>query len=197
MKENYEDDEEAVFQMMYRCNRPTSKSEVVAYFKGEIGGTAIQEILDCLEESGRLITKTYGKSKIYLVNQDLFRNEEDTKLDMEIQRYEEKKRALADEASSVDAEIRVLDKMLSIEQLQESINSLDEVVRNNSKRIESFKSGRREITKKDMSNAKKGYERAHSMCKKIRRIFNEIIEKLSEGLDMKKSELYEEMGIEA
>ncbi|AFN82420.1 Tat binding protein 1-interacting protein [Encephalitozoon romaleae SJ-2008] len=196
MKEDYEDEEERVFQMMYKCNRPTSKSEIMAYFKGEIGGTAIQEILDYLESDGRLVTKTYGKSKIYLVNQDLFQSEEDVKLNAELQEYGEKRKILEEEISTLDAEIKMLDKMMSINQLEESIKILDKTVKDNQERLESFKNGGREVSKKDMENAKKKYERAQSGLKKIRRIFNEVIERLSEGMDMKKSELYEEIGIE-
>ncbi|ADM10949.1 Tat binding protein 1-interacting protein [Encephalitozoon intestinalis ATCC 50506] len=196
MKENYEDDGERVFQMMYKCNRPTSKSEVVAYFKGEIGGTGIQEILDDLEQEGRLVTKTYGKSKIYLVNQDLFQNEEDVKLSAELQEYEEKKKLLEDETNAINMEIRMLDKMLSIEQLEESIGLLDRAVGDNSERLENFRNGERKVSKKDMESARKSYEKAQSGLKKIRRIFNEVVERLSEGMDMKKSEVYEEIGIE-
>ncbi|KAG5858927.1 TBPIP/Hop2 winged helix domain-containing protein [Encephalitozoon hellem] len=196
MKEDYDDDEERVFQMMYKCNRPTSKSEIVAYFKGEIGGTAIQEILNYLESDGRLMTKTYGKTKIYLVNQDLFQNEEDVKLGTELQGYEEKIKLLAEEIGSLDAEIKMLDKMMSIDQLEESIEALDRTVKDNQKRLEGFRDGGREVSKKEMDGAKKKYERAQSGLKKVRRIFNEIVERLSEGMDMKKSELYEEIGIE-
>ncbi|AFM97707.1 Tat binding protein 1-interacting protein [Encephalitozoon hellem ATCC 50504] len=196
MKEDYDDDEERVFQMMYKCNRPTSKSEIVAYFKGEIGGTAIQEILNYLESDGRLVTKTYGKTKIYLVNQDLFQNEEDVKLSTELQGYEEKIKLLAEEIGSLDAEIKMLDKMMSIDQLEESIEALDRTVKDNQKRLEGFRDGGREVSKKEMDGAKKKYERAQSGLKKVRRIFNEIVERLSEGMDMKKSELYEEIGIE-
>lgn len=197
MRPEHEDDQESVFQMMYRCNRPTSKTEVVAYFKGEMGGTAIQEALEGLEESGRLVTKVYGKSKIYLVNQELFQDEEDVELDKEIQGHEKEIKALREEADSVDAEIKMLEKMLSIEKLEESIESLDKAIKSNSERLEGLRSGGREVTKKDMSIARKGYEKAQSTLKKIRRTFNEVVERLSEGMDMKKSDLYEEIGIEA
>lgn len=191
-----DDDKESVFQMMYKCNRPTVKAEVVAYFKGEIGATAVQDILDILESEGCLITKIYGKSKVYLVNQDLFSKDEDVELDREVSEYESKLAMLKSDAEAVGKEIELFGKMLPIEQIVEQIDATSARIEENKRRLNKLQNDEIEVDSKDMAAAKKGYEKAVCTLKRMKKIFNEVIEKLSEGLDMKKSLLYEEIGIE-
>lgn len=190
------DDKERIYQMLYKCNRPTSKAEVMASFKGEIASTNIQEALDKLEKSGRIVTKTYVKTKIYLVNQDMFQNEADGELEDKIEAYAKESEDLKGELVSLNNEIEVLDKILSIEQLKEKITSLMETTAANETKLKELKSGGREISKKDMADAAKAHTKTSAMLKKVKRIFNEILEALSEGMDMKKAQLYEELGIE-
>jgi 26S proteasome regulatory subunit (ATPase 3-interacting protein) len=192
-----EDYKESVFQMMYKCNRPTVKAEIVAYFKGEIKPTALQDILDILESEGSLITKVYGKSKVYLVNQDLFNHDEEgEELDRELSEYESRLAVLKSDAELVGKEVEMLSKILSIEQMIEQIDVISTRIEESKERLNKLQNNEIEVDSKDMAAAKKGYEKAVCTLKRMKKIFDEVIDKLSEGLDIKKSQLYEEIGIE-
>lgn len=192
-EDNYD---EEVFQMLYKCNRPTAKSEIAATFKGEISAANIQSSLNSLESAGRVITKLYGKTKIYLVNQEVFMDESKIELDQKIEKYSKENEVLRSKLDSLNGEIEVVDGMLSIEELHDGIRSLSELTAANEVRLRDLKSGGREVSKEDMTDAVKTHGKTMAMLRKVRRIFNQMIETLSEGMDMKKAQLYEEMGIE-
>ncbi|KAM0672336.1 Tat binding protein 1-interacting protein [Ordospora colligata] len=192
-----EDYKESVFQMMYKCNRPTVKAEIVAYFKGEIKPSVLQDILDTLENEGSLITKIYGKSKVYLINQDLFNyDEEGEELDRELNEYESRLAVLKSDAELVEKEVEMFNKILPIEQIIEQIDMISARIEDNKERLNNLQNNEIEVDSKDMAAAKKGYEKAICTLKRMKKVFDEVIDKLSEGLDMKKSQLYEEIGIE-
>lgn len=189
-------DDERIFQMLYKCNRPTSKTEVGAYFKGEIGPTGIQNALDRLENDGKVVTKGYGKTKIYLVNQDVFQEEDNGELEKKIERHMEESGALRRELESLEVEVDAINNVLSMEELNERIGAVTETTEANRVRLMEIRSCGREISKKDMASAAKAHAKTMNALKKVKKVFNEMIETLSEGMDMKKSQLYEEMGME-
>lgn len=188
--------DEAIFQMLYRCNRPTAKSEISANFKGEMSATEIQKSLDSLEKSRRLETKTYGKIKVYLVSQDTFQDEDDGGINKSIAEHGRESEQLRKELAALNSEVESLSNMLSMEQLVEGIAVLTESTAANEARLAGLKDGR-QISRKEMGDAAKMHAKAAAALKRVRKLFGELVELLSEGMDMKKSQLFEEIGIEA
>jgi 26S proteasome regulatory subunit, ATPase 3, interacting protein len=190
------DAQKQVFQMMHRCNRPTAKSEIAASFKGVLGGAAIQAALDALEESGKITAKVYGKSKVYLVDQRLFKEKDADGIDEKIREYREKCEALREEVKELNAEMQALDQLLSPRELEDRIAALEQRVRSNETRLEELKDGRRVVSHKDMAAASKACARTLAIHKSMKKIFANLVDALCEGMDVKKAQLYEDAGIE-
>jgi 26S proteasome regulatory subunit, ATPase 3, interacting protein len=142
------------------------------------------------------VAKVYGKSKIYLVNQSLFEKQDCTEIDEKIREHKRRCESLREEVEELNAEILVLDKLLSFEELEKRIAALEQQVANNEARLGELKSGGRAVLQKDMSVASKALAKAAGNYRSVKKIFDNLVEILCEGMDVKKTQLYEDAGIE-
>ncbi|ORD99117.1 HOP2 [Hepatospora eriocheir] len=178
-----------VYTLFYYSNKPYCLNELVLQFKG-YKKTIIEKIITDLENKGLITIKLNNKTKIFHLNQSNLKyekSEEEYKTEYETKLVELKE--LKSLNSTLNSKVTSFKNMLTNEEMEEKIKYFKEFLLEN----KNIKEGvNEEIFNKTVNNLKK----INQIKLKRKRIFNDIVNGVSEGMNMKKKEFLDEVGIE-
>ncbi|XP_031838281.1 homologous-pairing protein 2 homolog [Nomia melanderi] len=184
-------------------NRPYSINDIVSNLHNEYGKTAVQKIVDKLKAEGYIFEKVYGKQKIYCAVQDSNLDvEELMRIDKELQAHanevESKYQELEKEIKVQEALLMSIKSSITIEEAKEQKEVLKESIKILTNKLDALMeaSGTEDLTesKRKAEKALNEYSREYG---KRKRLCTEIIDCILENYPHSKTELYEEIGIEA
>ncbi|KAI5079810.1 hypothetical protein GOP47_0005289 [Adiantum capillus-veneris] len=189
-----------VLNYMNEQNRPLNVQNVAdALQKYGIKKAAVQKVLDSLADSGQVSAKEYGKQKIYLARQDQFEipspqelqelNENNEKLRKE---HESEKVAL----SSLEAELRMLESNLTLEQIRAKEQKLRLDMENAESKLETLKQGVILVSAEEREKVQGAFSTKMSEWRKRKKMFKELWDLITESLPRDLKEFKEELGIE-
>ncbi|XP_078485323.1 homologous-pairing protein 2 homolog [Ciona intestinalis] len=191
--------EDAVFEYMKAQNRPYSAADIFSNLHKEHGKTAVTRAVETLSQQGKLLEKTYGKSKIYVVHQSQFpavNNEEITKLDAGIKELTEKVMSLQTEYQKKSSLLGQLKSSLTTADAVEKVKILKEEVAKMKTHLKSLKSMSGTI---DPAQKKKVYEQHKTYVghwRKRKRMTSDLMNAVLEGYPKSKKVFMDEVGIE-
>ncbi len=195
-----DDPKQYVYNYMKTQNRPYSLVNIFDNLHGAIKKSQLGKILDALVEEGSLIMKEYN-SKIYLFNQDkLDIKVTDADIDQiqkEIDANREEHKKLRDEIASKSNELKILTLTLTDDELKAKIKELKKELAKMKVKVDDIKENKIDpIPPEKMNEAKENFEKELKVFKKTKKICTEIINDISDGLELKLKDTYEKIGIE-
>ena len=195
-----DDPKQYVYDYMKTQNRPYSLINIFDNLHGAVKKSQLVKILDTLVDEGSLIMKEYN-TKIYLFNQDkLDIKVSDADID-EIQKKIDEKREesklLKDEITSKSNELKILTLSLTDDELKVRIKELKKELAKMKVKVDDIQNNKIDPVPLDkMNEAKENFQKELKVFKKTKKICTEIINDISDGLELKLSETYEKIGIE-
>ena len=193
------DPKTTVLNYMLSQNRPYSLINVFDNLRGSIKKAQLGKILDALTEEKKLICKEYN-TKIYLANQDNFPpvSEESLKgLDASIEASKEEITKLKETLQGKQNELKTITSEYTDEELNQHIKNAKRDLESLESKVKKIESNTLQlIPEEKMVEEEKKFENEKNKYKKLKRVCLDILDQLSEGLEMKTSALMEQIGIE-
>lgn len=195
-----DDPKQYVYDYMKSQNRPYSLVNIFDNLHGAIKKSLLGKILDALVEDGSLIMKEYN-SKIYLFNQDKLdikvTDADIEQIQKEIDEKREENKALKEEITSKSNELKILTSALTDDELKARIKELKKELAKMKVKVDDIKENKIDpIPPEKMNEAKNNFEKELKVFKKTKKICTEIINDISDGLELKLKDTYEKIGIE-
>ena len=181
-------------------NRPYSLINIFDNLHGAIKKSQLGKILDALVDEGSLIMKEYN-TKIYLFNQDKL-DIKVTDADIEavqkqIDEKREEHKKLKEEIASKQNELKILTLSLTDDELKTRIKEIKKELSKMKTKVDDIKSNKIDpIAPEKMNEAKENFEKELKVFKKTKKICLEIINDISDGLELKLKDTFEKIGIE-
>jgi len=188
-----------VLDYMMNQNKPFSAGDILANIKVDCGKTAVTRILDKLVSEQKILEKTYGKQKVYYVNQNLFPETKDTDLqnmDSQLLELSNELNGLQKEIKKFDDVIGTLGKSLTTEeaQLELSCAKIEILQQKDKLRMLESKAGHVKPDEKEkIYQNKEKYVKEYTRRK---RITNDVIDAILEGYPKSKKHLLDEIGVD-
>lgn len=161
--------------------------------------TAVERALATLVENGQVNKKEYGKAKIFLLAQDkldLPDAEDMASTDAELRALSERKCELDGTIEENRSRLAHLKSQYTLENATERVQVLTDELTTKLARRERLGDGSALMSKEDKLNVEKAYSEMRSMWKKYSSLVKGIVDQISEATGKKRSELYEDIGIE-
>ena len=195
-----EDPKKYVYDYMKTQNRPYSLINIYDNLHGAIKKSQLGKILDALVDEGSLIMKEYN-TKIYLFNQDKLdikvTDADIDKIQKEIDEKREEHKKLKEEINSKSNELKILTLSLTDDELKAKIKEIKKELSKMKVKVDDIKENKIDpIPPEKMNEAKENFEKELKVFKKTKKICLEIINDISDGLELKLKETYEKIGIE-
>ena len=195
-----DDPKQYVYDYMKSQNRPYSAINIFDNLHGAIKKSQLQKILDALVDEGSLIMKEYN-SKIYLFNQDKLEikvtDADIEEIQKEIDAKREENKLLKEEIASKNNELKILTTTLTDDELKAKIKEMKKELAKMKIKVDAIKENKIDpIPPEKMNEAKENFEKELKVYKKTKKICTEIINDISEGLELKLKDTYEKIGIE-
>ncbi|KAF3792541.1 HOP2-like proteinous-pairing protein [Nymphaea thermarum] len=195
-----DDAEGLVLSFVNDQNRPLNSQNVAdALQKHGLKKTAVQKALDSLADSGQISFKEYGKQKIYLARQDRF----DILNDEELDRMKKENGKLQEELvqqkkaeTEIEAEIRVLQSNLTLEEIYAKEAKLKAEVGQMEAKLSKLREGTSLVNPEDKKKVEATYVESINLWRKRKRIFKDLWNMLTENMPKDLKEFKEELGIE-
>ncbi|KAJ0389953.1 hypothetical protein P43SY_011631 [Pythium insidiosum] len=114
---------------MRKTNRPYSMLNVFENLHRAVAKTALTKILDDLVDAGELASKTYGKAKIYYMNQDKLpipSEEERQDVEAQIKQVEADCVAVEQELKAAESALAGINSQISDADLEKTLAQLEE-----------------------------------------------------------------------
>ena len=195
-----DDPKKYVYDYMKTQNRPYSLINIFDNLHGAIKKSQLGKILDALVEEGSLIMKEYN-TKIYLFNQDkldvkITDSDIDT-IQKEIDEKKEEHKKLKEVIASKANELKILTLSLTDEELKSRIKELKKELSKMKIKVDNIKENKIDpIPPEKMKEAKENFEKELKIFKKTKKICVEIINDISDGMELKIKDTYDKIGIE-
>lgn len=209
-KDEYRQLRDTVYTFFYYSNKPLAASEILLQFKNH-KKAIVEKVLADLVAKDKIFVKAPGKSKFYCLAQSMDYQIDDPEYTDEIDaaqdQTEEDKvlrflkwkqerlagqlRELVEESKELDARIGGFDNELSDEELRQRIESMQAAVSEAPEQTTTEVVCSEEFEKLKKKHAQLQKEHASRL-----KIFKNIVGSISEGLEMKPSELLADAGVE-
>ncbi|MCO5581759.1 hypothetical protein L7F22_035647 [Adiantum nelumboides] len=189
-----------ILNYMNEQNRPLNVQNVAdALQKYGIKKAAVQKVLDSLADSGQVSAKEYGKQKIYLARQDQFEISNPQELQELNENNEKVRKELASEKmalSSLEAELRMLESNLTMEQIRGKEQKLKLDIKNAESKLGTLKQGVILVSAEEREKVQGDFVTKMSEWRKRKKMFKELWDLITESLPRDLKEFKEELGIE-
>ncbi|GMH39647.1 hypothetical protein BSKO_07545 [Bryopsis sp. KO-2023] len=192
--------EERVFDLLRQQNKPFS-TQLVTDFVAQFGikKTQVQKTLDSLSEAGKIRVKEFGKTKIYLAVQEglvvLTKEEKDSqRANLEKQKQESKVNAEA--LLKLESELNALRTTLTMDEIDAQLTAHKAKIQTLERKVQSLKETATLVTDEEKEKVQKDLDNFLSQWRKRKGVFKEIWSTMSDGLDRKTSEVFEEIGVD-
>lgn len=195
-----DDPKQYVYDYMKSQNRPYSLINIFDNLHGAVKKAQLGKILDALVDEGSLIMKEYN-SKIYLFNQDKLdvkvTDADIEQIQKEIDKKREENKKLREEIASNNNDLKILTLTLTDDELKAKIKEMKKELAKMKIKVDDIKDNKIDpIPPEKMNEAKENFEKELKIFKKTKKICTEIINDISDGLELKLKDTYEKIGIE-
>eukprot|EP00164_Ancoracysta_twista_P004315 GFYU01005813.1.p1 GENE.GFYU01005813.1~~GFYU01005813.1.p1 ORF type:complete len:433 (+),score=63.19 GFYU01005813.1:177-1301(+) len=190
---------ERIFSMLKEQNRPYSLAQLLSIFGKSFKKKEIQEALDNLVEEKKLSDKDFNKTKIYIVNQDLFPEvnlEELAAMDAQIVELTEEQKEIANEVRVLSAEYANLSNQLTLEEMNAKIIKLTGENGEMEAKLEKLADTSTIVSKADRDHLHKKYQSARQIWRARKRLCREAVDMICEASGKKPNDFMEEVGVE-
>lgn len=191
--------ETAVFTYMKSQNRPYSVLDVFQNLHKKYGKTAITKAMEALSENCKLLEKTYGKSKIYVVNQSQFADVNDCELkdiDNKIQKLDKTLKDSQSKLASSSSELKSLASSLTTEDAISLLEKLKAEVKDLNQRLKSIKGNSVKIDANEKKRVVEQHKSIVGQWRKRKRMTSDLMNAVLEGYPKTKKQFLDEVGIE-
>ncbi|KAG7171758.1 homologous-pairing protein 2 homolog [Homarus americanus] len=190
---------EKIKSYLEQQNRPYSVNDIFMNLHKEVGKTAVQKCLDKLVANGSVKEKTYGKQKVYVIDQEQFPALDEQKLkkmDMQLVELNQTIKESEKECVEVEAKLRNLNSSLTTEEASKRVTQLDEEVSKLQQRLSDLQENQVMVSKEEKDKISKANEEMVKQWRKRRRMARDMLDAILEGYPHPKKHLFEEIGIE-
>ena len=193
------DVERAVYEYMKSQNRPYSALDVFNNLHKKFGKTAVVKALESLAEKKKMLEKTYGKSKIYVIEQSQFSAVDDVKLkelDDKISMLHNSVNNLRSNWNESNSQLKSLTSSLTTENALVLRKTLQEETGDLEKKLNRITSNSVCVDAVQKELANKNHKSMISQWRKRKRMTVDLINAVLEGYPKTKKQFFEEVGIE-
>lgn len=191
--------ENLVIEKLQEKNRPFSSITLGDELHNEIKQTQLKKILDQLSNDGIISCKVSGKAKLYFPKQDNLQVASPEQLEQ----FDERLDDLREKANELSARVEELrarrDKLRSmkpIDELKQYRIDIENSVQTETDKKDNLIRIAEGITPEDAKKYQDDFDKRCKQWKERKKKCKEIIDLLSEGIEKKPSEIYEELDLE-
>jgi len=194
------DEEKIVLEYMETQNRPFSVQNIVdALQKENIKKAAVERALASCLAAETVVAKEYGKAKVYMCSQsgiELPSPEEMAEMDANISTLGARLKELDAEAQEIMALNQALKVELTEEQAAEKVAENEKLIAIMQEKLEKLGDGSNLISREEMEKIELKLFKAKAEWKKRKRLANDVVDQISEGMNKKPKLLAQEIGLE-
>ncbi|XP_062517615.1 homologous-pairing protein 2 homolog [Corticium candelabrum] len=172
-------------------NRPYSAVDVFNNLHKKHGKTVVTRCLEQLAAAEKIKEKTYGKQKVYVIDQSQFEAVDDNelkKLDGMVVSLTKEGRQLEEECRVQEHELKALSTVLTTEEAESQLKQITSEC--------DLMSNAQNITPEEKDKICKDHLAAVKEWRKRKRMVMDVVNSIMEGYPKSKKHLYEEVGIE-
>lgn len=191
--------QDSIYKYLLEQNRPYSLVDIHTNLHKEHGKTAMQRALDSLVQDGKVIEKTYGKQKVYLICQDVFpsvSDEDISAMDRNLAELKAKVAALDTELKTVDTELKSFQTSLTVDQIKDALKQCDSDLSSKLDRLETLKKNAGTVNADELRVSRQNCAKFVTEWRKRKRLATEMLDAILEGYPKSKRELMDETGFE-
>lgn len=186
-------------EYLQRTNRPYSATDVFNNLRQEFSKGSVTKTLAHLAEQEQIVAKTYGKQIVYVARQDQLESvspEELAALDAGIKESVETLRVHKETASEKASALHALLVQKTDDQIRERLAVLGAEIQKSKERLDVLRAGTRTVTDQERKDTDVKYEQMRKEWRNRKRLFNDVINTLTESADFSPKSLMEELGLE-
>ncbi|KAG2490050.1 hypothetical protein HYH03_011515 [Edaphochlamys debaryana] len=159
----------------------------------------VSKAVDALVLAGKIVAKEFGKTKIFLPPQgglSVLSKEDTDSLKAKTKELHEQYQQEAVAVKRLEAELAQLRNALSQEEIDRQTAELTKKLAHDEAKLEQLQAGAVLITPEERAEVEKRLRMCLDAWRKRRGMFKNIWSAISEGLDGKQKDLYDEIGID-
>ena len=187
-------------KLLKETNKPYNVQGVADMLASQgVKKMAAEKALSTLCESGKITVKEFGKTKLYIPLQEGLRTLEPQDKEIllnEINDLQGKVKLQEGLVVDLRRKLGSANSELTMEELQAKAKKLQTEKDELETKLESLRQGASLISSEDVATAEEIFSVAITAWTKYRRIFRSIWDTISENIDAKQSDLFEEIGID-
>lgn len=195
-----DDVEETIMRYMIIANRPYSVNDIFNNHHGRIKKKQLEQTLNNLTEKNLLIGKKYNTC-VYLVSQNLFPPVSEVQLksiNKEIEEIEENLKTQKANQQKLQQTLKQVKAVLSEEEISKKIQDKQEEIVAIKKKLDIYKNTKFEkIPEEVIDKLLSDYEQRYKKFKTIRKTMNNVIDTLSEGMEISTKEFYNKYNLDS
>lgn len=191
--------EKLVIQKLQEKNRPFSSITLGDELHNEIKQTQLKKILDQLANDNVISCKVSGKAKLYFPRQDTLTvasPEELEKYDERIDQLRENSNQLASRYEELKARRDKLLKTMPIDQLRQRRIDIENEVQDEEQKKDNLIKSAEGISPEDAAKSQEEFNKRCNQWRTRKNKCKEIVDILSESLDKKPFQVYEDLDLE-
>mmetsp|Transcript_4916 Transcript_4916/g.10563 ORF Transcript_4916/g.10563 Transcript_4916/m.10563 type:complete len:223 (-) Transcript_4916:334-1002(-) len=192
--------EAQVLQLIQGNNKPYGLQSLVDWLAQHgIKKAAIQKALDALAESGKIIAKEFGKTKIFIPPQNslqVLSKEDLEEKQKRIKELTEQLQQHKQEAKELETELNGWRNSLTDEEIAQQTTHLTKQLADLSGKLSSLSAGTVLVSAEERESAEKALSSNMEAWRKRKAMFKNIWGTVSEGLDGKETDYFEAMGVD-
>eukprot|EP00878_Enallax_costatus_P011562 GHUV01012070.1.p1 GENE.GHUV01012070.1~~GHUV01012070.1.p1 ORF type:complete len:226 (+),score=73.69 GHUV01012070.1:308-985(+) len=192
--------EAAVLKLIQQHNKPFGVQGLVDNLQSAgIKKTAVQKACDALVDSGQIVCKEFGKTKLYMPKQEglevLPKEELDSKK-AELKQLQEQLTAAHKAVKAAESELRSWQSSFTVEELRVRVAELSSTRDQQLNKLQGLRSGAKLVSPEERRTTEASFRQALDCWRKRRSVFRSIWDTISEGIEGKQADLFEEMGVD-
>lgn len=189
-----------VADLLQQHNRPFNTQNVADLLAIHgVKKTAVQKSLDALADAGKIVSKDFGKVKIYFANQSnlaLLSKEELDQKNIQLQQLQASLQEEAQAMKGFEEELQDLQAVLTAEQVETETDACRGELRKLETKLEHLSKGAILVTAEERATVEKALSDALQQWKRNRGIFKSIWNSMAENIEGKEADLMEDMGVD-
>ncbi|CAL8081035.1 unnamed protein product [Orchesella dallaii] len=200
MSKSKDSAETSVLQYLTSQNRPYSVNDIVLNLHKEHGKAAVQKALDNLVQNGDVREKTYGKQKVYLVDQSKLSDAspDDLKqMDEKVESLEKLCKQNQDAVKEAQSELKMVSSSMTTDEARALVTKLTKETQELSAKYATLSAAQGEVMSKEERNKiRKDREKGIKEWKTRKRICMDMVNTILDNCEMTKAALLEELQVE-
>ncbi|CAG7824617.1 unnamed protein product [Allacma fusca] len=191
--------EKSVLDYLTKQNRPYSLNDIVNNLLNAFGKAVVQKAIDKLVQDGKIQEKVYGKQKVYLVDQSLFKEESPVELqamDVKIEELEKSVKVSEVGFKEAQAQLKELSSSLTMEEALDQVSGLTKETSDLEAKYKKLSEMTVVVDPKERDTIRKKRELYFKEWRGRKRRCMDMLEAILENYPKSKSCLFEEIGVE-